>query len=159
MNNLGWGLEMTLVGMGVVFALLAMLMGVLTLIGRLDRPDAPKAVEPDPAPAAQSGSTAAEPVEAPPATMAEPSDTTVAEPATSTLAEPVEVPASSVEILTDGLTVDQATAVALAVITHAEVRRQQAAPAMRTHAPGSQIHTSRWVAVGRGQQNMSWNRR
>ena len=37
MENLGWGLMMMLVGMGVVFALLAALMGLLMLIGRLDR--------------------------------------------------------------------------------------------------------------------------
>ncbi|MEL4504691.1 OadG family protein [Luteococcus sp. H138] len=146
MNNLGWGLEMTVVGMGVVFALLALLMGVLTLMGKLDRPeDAAKPVEAAPL-AAPFGAND-------PEDAAEPAD--VSPPAETAPA----APASSVEVLTDGLTVDQATAVALAVITHAEVRRQQAAPAMRTHAPGSQIHTSRWVAVGRGNQNTSWKRR
>lgn len=143
MNNLGWGLEMTVVGMGVVFALLAVLMGVLTLMGKLDRPDAMPAA----------------PVPEPPLPSAAPADALHAvatpEPADAAPAPP----ASSVEILTEGLTVDQATVVAVAVITHAEVRRQQAAPAMRAHAPGSQIHTSRWVAVGRGNQNTSWKRR
>lgn len=37
MENLGWGLMMMVVGMGVVFALLAALMLLLMLIGRLDR--------------------------------------------------------------------------------------------------------------------------
>lgn len=134
MNDLGWGLEMTVVGMGVVFALLLVLMGVLILIGRLDSPKQEPAL----------ASAKAEPVEPTPAPVA---------------ATPAPAPEPAVEILTAGLTVSQAAAVALAVITHAEVRRQQAAPAMRTHAPGSQIHTSRWVAVGRGAQNQSWNRR
>ncbi|ROR55763.1 oxaloacetate decarboxylase gamma subunit [Luteococcus japonicus] len=131
MSDLAWGLEMTVVGMGVVFALLLLLMGVLILTARLDSPDKPAADEP-------------EPPQATPAPLA---------------TTPVPATEPAVEILTAGLTVQQTTAVALAVITHAEVRRQQAAPAMRTHAPGSQIHTSRWVSVGRGAQNQSWNRR
>jgi Na+-transporting methylmalonyl-CoA/oxaloacetate decarboxylase gamma subunit len=36
-KNLGWGLEMTLLGMGAVFLLLIMLMGVLMAVGRIDR--------------------------------------------------------------------------------------------------------------------------
>lgn len=37
MDELGWGAMMTLAGMGAVFALLALLMGLLFLIARLDR--------------------------------------------------------------------------------------------------------------------------
>ena len=37
MDNLGWGLQMTVLGMGLVFGLLAALWGVLTLVLRLDR--------------------------------------------------------------------------------------------------------------------------
>lgn len=40
MQNLAWGLGMTAVGMGLVFALLALLWGLLTLALRLDRPPA-----------------------------------------------------------------------------------------------------------------------
>lgn len=132
MENLAWGLEMTVVGMGVVFALLVLLMGVLILMGRLDKQPAPPSqlVEGTPPPAVEVDTTAM---------------TAEAVPA--------------VDFLTDDLTVDQAAAVALAVVTHLEVRRQQAAPETRTHAPGSQIHTSRWVSVGRGSQNQSWGRR
>ena len=36
MENLGWGLQMTVLGMGLVFALLALLWGLLTLVLRLD---------------------------------------------------------------------------------------------------------------------------
>ena len=43
-DDLTWGLQMMLVGMGAVFALLLALMLVLMLIGRLDRP------EPEPTP-------------------------------------------------------------------------------------------------------------
>ena len=40
MENLSWGLSMTAVGMGLVFAMLALLWGLLTLVLRLDRPAA-----------------------------------------------------------------------------------------------------------------------
>lgn len=45
MNNLAWGLQITVLGMGLVFALLAMLWGLLTLVLVLDKapakPDEP----------------------------------------------------------------------------------------------------------------------
>jgi glutaconyl-CoA/methylmalonyl-CoA decarboxylase subunit delta len=37
MANLGWGLQITALGMGLVFGLLALLWGLLTLVQRLDR--------------------------------------------------------------------------------------------------------------------------
>ena len=47
MENIGWGLQMTVLGMGLVFALLAMLWGLLNLVLKLDK-------EPEPVPAAQA---------------------------------------------------------------------------------------------------------
>jgi Na+-transporting methylmalonyl-CoA/oxaloacetate decarboxylase gamma subunit len=38
MNNLGWGLQITALGMGLVFALLALLWLLLTLVLKFDRP-------------------------------------------------------------------------------------------------------------------------
>jgi glutaconyl-CoA/methylmalonyl-CoA decarboxylase subunit delta len=38
MNHLGWGLQMTVLGMGLVFALLALLWALLTLVLKFDRP-------------------------------------------------------------------------------------------------------------------------
>ena len=40
MENLLWGLQTTVLGMGLVFALLALMWGLLTLALRLDRPSA-----------------------------------------------------------------------------------------------------------------------
>jgi glutaconyl-CoA/methylmalonyl-CoA decarboxylase subunit delta len=64
-ENLGFGLWITAVGMGLVFALLGLLWLVLTLLGRLDRPE-PGAAEPgagepvpEPVPLAISGPGAA----------------------------------------------------------------------------------------------------
>jgi sodium pump decarboxylase gamma subunit len=45
-------------------------------------------------------------------------------------------------------------AIMIAVRAHIRVRRKQAAPAMRSHQPGSL--PSRWVASGRTRQNRSW---
>jgi sodium pump decarboxylase gamma subunit len=45
-------------------------------------------------------------------------------------------------------------AIAAAVALHVRVRRKQAAPAMRSHQPGTL--PSRWVASGRTRQNRSW---
>ncbi len=45
-------------------------------------------------------------------------------------------------------------AIAAAVALHVRVRRKQAAPAMRSHQPGTL--PSRWVATGRTRQNNSW---
>jgi Na+-transporting methylmalonyl-CoA/oxaloacetate decarboxylase gamma subunit len=53
-ENLSWGLSMTAVGMGLVFSMLALLWGLLTLVLRLDRPAAAASAPPDaagPAPA------------------------------------------------------------------------------------------------------------
>ena len=46
MENLGWGLQMTVVGMGLVFALLAALWGLLNLVLRFDAPPAAPAPSP-----------------------------------------------------------------------------------------------------------------
>ena len=41
MENLGWGLQMTVLGMGLVFALLGLLWGLLTLVLILDKQPTP----------------------------------------------------------------------------------------------------------------------
>jgi len=125
MDNLGFGLYMTVFGMGTVFALLSLLWLVLWLIGRLDRvPDA-------------NVVTASE----------------------APVATPTRTPKVVVDAASGALTNDQLAAIAIAVITHAEVRRAQAAPEMRAHQPGSHLYASRWVDVGRGYQNRAWRRK
>lgn len=137
-EDLEWGLLMTVGGMGTVFLLLAVLMGVLMLIGWFDKRTVAGA-----AAKAQLAAAAAAPAIAP----AVVEDTS----------EP-ETIAPGMQILHDGLTADQIAAVALAVTVHRKVRRAQAAPAMRSHQPGSHLYASRWVSVGRGQQNTSWRK-
>jgi Na+-transporting methylmalonyl-CoA/oxaloacetate decarboxylase gamma subunit len=51
MENLLWGLQTTVLGMGLVFALLALMWGLLTLALRLDRPSEPALPASAPAPA------------------------------------------------------------------------------------------------------------
>lgn len=45
-------------------------------------------------------------------------------------------------------------AIVIACRAHRMARRQQAAPEMRAHEPGSL--QSRWVSIGRTRQNRSW---
>jgi Na+-transporting methylmalonyl-CoA/oxaloacetate decarboxylase gamma subunit len=52
-----------------------------------------------------------------------------------------------------------AAAITVAIIRHTEALRRQAAPAMRSHAPGSQLFASHWVASGRMRQGQPWRRR
>ena len=51
---------------------------------------------------------------------------------------------------------EKLAAIALAVVTHQIIKRNQAAPHMRTHWPGTL--PSRWVGAGRTRQNRSWYR-
>jgi glutaconyl-CoA/methylmalonyl-CoA decarboxylase subunit delta len=118
MENIGFGLNITLIGMSLVFALLALLWGVLAALGRLDR----GGPEVEDAPA--------EP--APPVTVRG------------------EAPS---------LDADAMAAVAIAVLAHRSARRKQAAPAMRSSWPGSQMYASRWLAAGRTRQTLSWSRK
>jgi sodium pump decarboxylase gamma subunit len=120
MENLGFGLWMTAMGMGTVFALLLLLMLVLRGIGWADQRATRR----------RTGAV-----------------TTLAD----VDGEPNEGP--------EGLTPEEIAAITIAVITHARVRRGQAAPAMREVQPGSQLFASRWVAVGRSYQNQPWKPR
>lgn len=56
------------------------------------------------------------------------------------------------------LTQEEIAAITIAVITHARVRRLQAAPAMREYEPGSHLFANRWVGIGRGYQKQPWRR-
>ncbi len=128
-----WGGMMTAVGMSVVFGLLAVLWLLLHLIGRLDEAFARRAAAVEAAAAGREASASAS--AAPPATVTiRPEDAA-------------------------GLDDETLAAIAIAVIKHADVRRKQAAPEMRTTAPGSHLWASRWVAVGRARQNAPWRRR
>jgi glutaconyl-CoA/methylmalonyl-CoA decarboxylase subunit delta len=120
MDNLIWGVQMTGLGMGLVFGLLALLWGLLTVVLRLDPPPAAVTAA---APEAAAG---------------------VSTPA------PPNVPGPDAELV---------AAIVVATHLHRAVRRQEAAPVMRSYWPGSQIYASRWLGAGRARQNHSWQRR
>jgi len=124
---------MMALGMGLVFGLLALLWALLTLVLRFDRePQVAGTVAP-----AGEAATAAE--------------------GARDLAAP-EQPAPRVATV-DGMDADLVAAILIAVLRHKEVRRAQAAPAMRSYWPGSLLYASRWVASGRARQNTTWERR
>jgi sodium pump decarboxylase gamma subunit len=119
MDNLGFGVTVTLLGLGIVFGLLIVLWLLLTLALRFER----------------RGTTA-------------------------------DVPADIVTIrptgggdMREALDPQLVAAITVAIVRHADARRRQAAPAMRSYWPGSLLFASRWVASGRMRQGQSWRRR
>ena len=127
---------MMLLGMGSVFLMLIALMVVLMLLGKTDREPSGPAVEAAPAEEALPAGQAAEAAEV----AADPK-------AWMTIAD------------ASGLTPEQIAAISVAVAVHAEVRRKQAAPVHRVHAPGSRLWASRWVSQGRNAQMRNTQRR
>jgi len=132
MENLAWGLQMTVLGMGLVFALLGLLWGLLTIVLILDK-------EPKPPMSEQETHAVAERI----AALADDAvGAQVPEPAT-----------------VNGMPGDLVAAILVATMRHKLTLRRQAAPIMRTYWPGSQLFASRWVAAGRTRQNYSWQPR
>jgi Na+-transporting methylmalonyl-CoA/oxaloacetate decarboxylase gamma subunit len=129
MEHLGWGLQMTVLGMGLVFALLALLWGLLTLVLKLDR-------EPEQ-----------------PATREE-----VAEEAEQAIERAEGRVGGQVPGVTTvhGMDADLVAAVMVAVLRHKAERREVAAASARSHGPGSLLYASRWVGAGRSRQTRSW---
>ena len=133
MDDLIWGLQMTGLGMGLVFALLASLWGLLTLVLRLDK--TPAETVPNAAPAGEPRSPGFAPAG---------SGADAGGPSTA---------------LVQGIDAELLAAILVATLTHRAVRRREAAPAMRSYWPGSLLYASRWVGAGRARQNHSWQRR
>lgn len=129
MDNLGFGLQATAIGMAIVFAVLAILWGLLLVVARIDaRPSA--GIAADAAEAGAGGAT-----------------TPVAAGSVRLVGAP------------DGLDPRLVAAITVAIVRHEEARRLQAAPAMRSYWPGSLLFASRWVAAGRTRQGQTWRRR
>jgi Na+-transporting methylmalonyl-CoA/oxaloacetate decarboxylase gamma subunit len=132
MQHLGWGLQMTVLGMGLVFALLVVLWGLLTLVLALDK-------EPKAELTAQQANAEAERIAA------------VADDAVG-----AQVPERPT---VNGMPADLVAAILVATMKHKKTLRRQAAPMMRSYWPGSQLFASRWVATGRARQNTTWQSR
>jgi Na+-transporting methylmalonyl-CoA/oxaloacetate decarboxylase gamma subunit len=131
-DNLGWGLQMTVLGMGLVFGLLALLWGLLVVVLRFDREPAVMGA------GALAADDASEGVDS----------------------DPGSDDSATARVTTvNGMDADLVAAILIAALRHKEVRRAQAAPAMRSYWPGSLLYASRWVASGRSRQNHSWERR
>ena len=126
MENMGFGLNVTLIGMGLVFALLALLWLVLYLIGNIDSLPFLKGGDEEEAP-----------------------DEELAEGEGAGEADALAHHEGEVDP-------DLLAAITIAVAAHVAVKRRQAAPSMRKTVPGSQIFASRWVAAGRTRQTDSW---
>jgi Na+-transporting methylmalonyl-CoA/oxaloacetate decarboxylase gamma subunit len=130
MENLNWGLQMTVLGMGLVFALLALLWVLLTVVLKLD-----KEPEEEPAKATDAQETAVEAEEV------------------AASAEEGQAPERPT---VNGLPADLVAAILTATHKHRQTLRRQAAPLVRSVWPGSQIFASRWLAAGRARQTHNW---
>lgn len=133
MENLAWGLQMTVLGMGLVFALLGLLWGLLTLVLAMDKEPA--------------AAVSAEIVGLPDKAQTQQLD------AVADDAMGAQVPERP---MVNGLPADLVAAILVATLKHKLTLRRQAAPVMRTYWPGSQLFASRWVATGRTRQNHAW---
>jgi Na+-transporting methylmalonyl-CoA/oxaloacetate decarboxylase gamma subunit len=132
MENIGWGLQMTVLGMGLVFGLLALLWVLLTVVLKLDK-------EPEVEVPAREAIAEAERIAA------------IADDAIGAQTpEPRTV---------NGLPADLVAAILVATHQHRQTMRRQAAPLVRTVWPGSQIFASRWLAAGRARQTTYWQPR
>ena len=132
MENLEWGLKMTVLGMGLVFALLGLLWALLTVVLMLDK-------EPTAEVSPQAAMAEAERIAA------------VADDAVGAQTpEPATV---------NGMPADLVAAILVATMKHKLTLRRQAAPFMRSYWPGSQLFASRWVATGRARQTYNWQPR
>ena len=143
MSDLAWGLQMSVLGMGLVFGLLALLWGLLTLVRRLDRSaDGGLVTETD---AAASSAD----VEA------------LAADAVAALADsaPTSQTANEAPPQVQGMDAELVAAILVATLRHRAILRREAAPATRRYWPGSMLVVSRWVGAGRSRQNSSWQRR
>jgi Na+-transporting methylmalonyl-CoA/oxaloacetate decarboxylase gamma subunit len=136
MENLGWGLEMTVLGMGLVFSMLALLWLLLTLVLKLDKEEKEEPEE---------------------VTAAAQEAAVEAEPAIADKAEEAQTPQRPTTI--NGLSADLVLAILVATHKHRQTMRRQAAPLVRTVWPGSQIFASRWLALGRARQTNNWQPR
>lgn len=131
MANLGWGLQITVLGMGLVLGVLALLWGLLVLVLRFDRPAGTGS-----APEGRADGAADDDAPRRAAPMASP-----APPGMAGGPEPAVL-----------------AAIGLAIALHRAQARADGAPSVRAHWPGSLLHASRWVAAGRARQHRSWRK-
>ncbi len=148
MDDLVFGLQVTILGMGIVFGLLALMWALLTLVLRFEHRAEARA-------AARAAIGDLPGAAVPPVAAGEretPLDASASQGA---------VAPGSVRLVGAPADLDPAlvAAIGVVILRHTEMRRRQAAPAMRSYWPGSLLFASRWVASGRTRQSRSWTRR
>ena len=141
MEHLGWGLQMTVLGMGLVFALLALLWVLLTLVLKLDKEEEEGVSE--------SSLDASDEAVALPARVGEMATDLVAAIMVATMKHKAHC----------SLPADLAAAITVAAVKHKKALQSEAATAVRAFWPGTQ--PSRWTTAGRerARQTNNWNPR
>lgn len=133
LEHMGWGLQMTVLGMGLVFSLLLLLWALLTVILKLDKEEVEEEV----------------------------SEAEVVAEAEHIASVAEEAIGAQVPVIptVNGMPADLVAAIFTATLKHKLTLRREAAPVMRSIWPGSQIFASRWVAAGRTRQTNTWTPR
>jgi sodium pump decarboxylase gamma subunit len=167
MDDLAFGLRTTVLGMGIVFGVLAILWCLLTLVVKVDERSARAAVAAvSDAAASATATKAAGPVApGPEGSGAVPGPGSVPDPGSvlgsgsDSSAPAAAIAAVRLAGAPGDLDPRLVAAITVAILRHEETRRLQAAPAMRSYWPGSLLFASRWVAAGRTRQAQTWRRR
>lgn len=144
MQYLGFGLQITVLGMGLVFLLLAVLWGLLTLLLRLD--NAPQGGDVDTGP--DYGDDEAEYDE---------DRVEIAPPRGVRVMESIDtnkLAAITIALLQYGLATDKVAAISIAVLRHRAM--QPEALAVNNHRSRKGVPTSSWVVMGKLWQYRSW---
>ena len=145
MENLGWGFQMTVLGMGLVFALLALLWVLLTVVLMLDKEEEEKAPEPEVA------------VDEEPEQESVPAAAVVGTPPPAGSEDIVAVIALAVaKHKAQGIPASLAAAITIAAIEHRKAVGH-GGPVARSYWPGTQ--PIRWTAEARtrARQTNYWN--
>ncbi len=149
-GNLAQGVLITLAGMGLVFLVLALLWLLMALLVRTDR--GARSSRADTTASAEQGEAGTSGAPERPARRTAPR---AGYDGARAFVIRNNSPFSTGQSGEAELSPELLAAVMVAVRMHRRVRRKQAAPAMRTHQPGTL--PSRWVGVGRASQNQSWH--
>jgi sodium pump decarboxylase gamma subunit len=147
-TNIPWGLEITGVGMGMVFLMLLILMGFLMLMTSLDRPSK----ESDNVPLFKKKQKV-EPVVAAASAAAATKSTLSPD---QELAAAIAVALHATPGVADG-DLSATELAALAVAIH-QIQSQDGVPSLAPGQSGMGLANSRWVTLGRSLQNTRFHR-
>lgn len=150
MEHMGWGLQMTVLGMGLVFSLLALLWLVLKLVLQFDKAEVEFEEH-------EAAAHAAEEAAAPAEAVAKEVPADLAAAMVIATIEHKKALISEGKVFVRGLTAEVLAAITVATMKHKLALTGPAMKPARTFWPGTE--PSRWVTNGRFRQGNTWGMR